>query len=151
MSVLRTCVFSSAGFFATLLAAGTSLADEAYVCDGGRLVYVKLGELEHLKRTDPCIAGYYGLEIGKGTAAEKQVADKPGSDGVRNEVPEGGAEKGLALEREALAQSKAVVAAIPAVASAKPKKAVIAAPADFRNVLIINATPGTESIFRHER
>jgi hypothetical protein len=34
-------------------------ADEVYLCDGGRLVYVKFGELEKLKRTDACIAGYF--------------------------------------------------------------------------------------------
>lgn len=52
-----------------LVAAGAALAggflvegaraDEAYVCEGGRVVTVKPGTLEHLKATDDCIAQYY--------------------------------------------------------------------------------------------
>lgn len=34
-------------------------ADDAYVCDGGRLVYARPETLEKLKQTDPCIASYY--------------------------------------------------------------------------------------------
>lgn len=40
-----------------------ALADEAYVCEGGRIVYVAFGDLERLKRTDACIAAHYGLQI----------------------------------------------------------------------------------------
>ena len=39
---------------------GAALADEAYVCEGGRVAYVRFGELEAMKRKDPCVAAYYG-------------------------------------------------------------------------------------------
>jgi hypothetical protein len=57
----------------------TARADEAYVCDGGRIVYVKFGELERMKRQDPCIAAYYGMTVA-GTQA-------PAGDIVRVPAP----------------------------------------------------------------
>jgi hypothetical protein len=60
MTVIR--LFATA--FVALLAGWlveSARADEAYVCEGGRIVDVKLGELERLKREDACIAQYYGL------------------------------------------------------------------------------------------
>jgi hypothetical protein len=44
--------------------AGRALATQAFLCEDGRVVYVKFGELEQLKRTDPCIARYFGLTAG---------------------------------------------------------------------------------------
>ncbi|MFX4412571.1 hypothetical protein ABTA43_20190, partial [Acinetobacter baumannii] len=40
----------------------TARADDAYVCDGGRLVYARPETLDKLKQTDPCIMQYYGLK-----------------------------------------------------------------------------------------
>lgn len=58
MSILKGCIIA-----ALALAAGAVVerahADEAYVCDGGRIVYVKPGELELKKQQDACIAGYF--------------------------------------------------------------------------------------------
>jgi hypothetical protein len=34
-------------------------ADEAFVCEGGRIVYVKPGQLETVKQADPCVARYF--------------------------------------------------------------------------------------------
>lgn len=43
----------------TLLITGNATADEAYVCEGGRVVYVRFGELESMKKSDACIAAHY--------------------------------------------------------------------------------------------
>ncbi|MBL8565416.1 MAG: hypothetical protein JNM89_06860 [Hyphomicrobiaceae bacterium] len=38
-------------------------AEEAYVCEDGRVVQVRIGELDRLKRTDPCIAAYHKMKV----------------------------------------------------------------------------------------
>lgn len=152
-----------------------AIADEAYICDAGRIVYVKPGELEHLKRSDPCIAGYYGLTVeapsksedGKATSQARETnastaaVTKANGRMSKSVGRLGPAEKGLALERDALAAIKQAdpIAAKPAVErSSEPLKTAIGRkskapgpPADFRNVVIINAAPGTDPIFRHEK
>jgi hypothetical protein len=129
------------------LTAGPAVADEAYVCDAGRIVYVKPGELEHLKRTDPCIAGYYGLKIEEkaATAAGRGPATTQRATTERTD-----AAKGLALEREARAALVAETEkAEPSAVAAKQAASRPRVQTDYRNVLIINAEPGT--IFRHDK
>ncbi len=59
MSIVKGCIIA-----AVALAAGAwveaARADEAYICERGRVVYVKPGELETMKLQDPCVAGYFG-------------------------------------------------------------------------------------------
>ena len=50
-----------------------ALADDAYVCDGGRLVYARLETLEKLKETDPCIAMYHKGETARGAPPSAQL------------------------------------------------------------------------------
>ncbi len=58
MSLVKGCVV-----VAVALVAGSwadpARADEAYVCDGGRIAYVKPGQLDAMKQLDPCIAKYF--------------------------------------------------------------------------------------------
>lgn len=36
-------------------------ADQAFLCEGGRIAYARgTADLERLKATDPCVAGYFG-------------------------------------------------------------------------------------------
>jgi hypothetical protein len=142
-----------------LVAAGghAARADEAYVCDGGRIVYVKPGQLEHLKRTDPCIAGYYGLSVGDGTQSAHTNSQATSSELVEELML--GAENGLKLERDAMTalagkenRDKPQPAAFVVPKPAPVKKiAPAAAPADYRNVVILNAAPGASAIYRHEK
>ncbi len=52
---------------ACAMSAARADAAETYVCEGGRTVTVEFGALETLKRTDACIAGYFGLSVEGGT------------------------------------------------------------------------------------
>ena len=45
---------------AALSAASPAGANEAFLCENGRIAYVEFGALELAKKTDPCIAGYFG-------------------------------------------------------------------------------------------
>ena len=54
----ETLLVLGAVIAAMLALALPALADESYVCEGGRIVTVGFGELEKVARTDPCIARY---------------------------------------------------------------------------------------------
>jgi hypothetical protein len=113
MTVVKGCIIA-----AIALAAGAwaemARADEAYICEAGRVVYVKPGQLETMKRDDPCIAKYF----------EQTPNVKPAA--------------------------RAVVAATPAAAVAVSSRTPDPV-ADFRNVRIINAGPGSDAWFQHRR
>jgi hypothetical protein len=123
-----------------------AFADEAYLCDGGRIVYVKLGDLERMKATDACIASHYGLTIAAPPAAAAQPV---ATDAARTQAPAKPAPPALSLTTisevatpvRAARQQSAATAARPAVAHPAT---------DFRNVTVINAAPG-ENVFRHAR
>jgi len=112
MTIIKGCIIA-----AIALAAGawveSARADEAYVCDAGRVVYVKPGELETKKLQDPCIARYF----------ETAPTAKPAA--------------------KAPQQAEATP---PAVQPRAPEPVN-----DFRNVRIINASPGSEPWFQHRR
>ena len=55
-------VVSATGVALTAVPA-PSRADEAYLCAPDKVVYVSTADLPKLKRTDPCIAAYYGLRL----------------------------------------------------------------------------------------
>lgn len=117
-------------------------ADEAYVCDAGRLVYVKHGDLEKMKLSDPCIASYYGLPFPPAPkTAAKDTEPLPATTGKAkvsfNAGPESGSNPGQPKRR----------AGTP-TQIATPQQAPIAAQdTDFRNVHVINASPGEDEWF----
>lgn len=151
---------------------GGAIADEAYVCDGGRVAYVRFGELEAMKRKDPCIAAYYGAADGAVADGTPQDADRAidrvDAPGPLPVVRTAGT-KGVVATRKVAAPT---LEALPQMA-APPRQAqlrkvassgaaggvaerVVAPPlahpeTDFRNVRVINAAPGESTVFRHLR
>jgi hypothetical protein len=142
----------SVGFAVTVSAAALSFstipvrADEAYLCGPDKVVYVAVENLELKKRTDPCIAAYYGLkvdasvEVGSAavsapeklekTASSKSVVAglKPLSDA---EIPDPVSKK---LERQA---------------SLEPPRATPGT--DYRNIKILNAASSDDAWYRHTK
>ncbi|MEQ1696788.1 MAG: hypothetical protein ABL901_13195 [Hyphomicrobiaceae bacterium] len=141
--------------FSTTLTTNVAYADDAYVCDGGRLVYARPETLEKLKQTDPCIQLFYrnNQPIAAAPApAQLAPAVSPAAPSApvataKNKAP---AAKPAPLKNERNATAKTA----PAVSeTAKPAvaKPVESAPGtDFRNVRIINAPAGPE-FFHHTR
>lgn len=148
---------------------GEAVADEAYVCEGGRVAYVRFGELEAMKRQDPCIAAYYG-EVAEGADGALDVSaaeSRPGerADGALPIVRTTGSR----LPASARANAAPVLKNLPRLATppgpvatqrlaaVKPgNRAPVPPPVahpetDFRNVRILNAAPGEAEIFRHAR
>lgn len=169
-----------AGFAAALalpvlvtVGAISARADEAYVCDGGRIVTVRVGELEAMKRKDPCIAAYYGIKADASSASPSMSAPAPAPVAVVEPplparrpspvMPASAALPQQAAQPHPVAYSGDVVT-VPRVVPvafryAAPRRAgnietpqaAAAAPVDFRNIPIINAVPGEPAVFHHAR
>jgi hypothetical protein len=117
------------------------LADDAYVCDGGRLVYARPETLEKLKQSDPCIAGYFKFQSAPVAAAPQTpgAADPTVSpQGIVKDLP-----------KAKLLQGKSADAGSTSPQRATPPEAT--AGTDFRNVRVINAPSDSPSIYLHVR
>lgn len=115
---------------AAIAMATSGLADESYVCDDGRIVTVRFGELEKLSRTDDCIAKHLAR---RGAAALQPVAQPlPLPPTAAVDVP-------LPVRKPAIAIAAAGAAAATAAAAA----------ADAADRLATHAA-GTEVIVHHE-
>lgn len=131
-------------------------ADEAYLCDDGRIVKVPFGKLEEMKRTDACIAAYHGLTVGGAQPLETgAIPPAPPASAEPSAVP-------AAVDSAALMMPSAPAGQRPAAALHKktPLPTVVnrarvipraAAGTDYRNVVLLNAAPGTSSVYRHDR
>ena len=144
--LLRGSIAALAFALSTLTGSPNARADEAFLCGTDRVVYVKPGELEALKRTDPCIASYFGITLQPSAASPATVA-APGSSPVPPvqfktlDDPEAQASN-AAPRRLQLAQ-------VGAVASVHRTPPVAAPGTDFRNVRLINGGPGSDGWYRH--
>ncbi|MDX2289029.1 MAG: hypothetical protein NW217_09440 [Hyphomicrobiaceae bacterium] len=135
------------------------LANETFVCEDGSIVTVLPGQLEAMKRTDPCVAAHYGIR--RGGEDQRGAAPPPAPAPVASFAPADAplperkpndeiADKLRALESpDALARSTRDVPLSVAAGGQSPGAS--AAPSDFRNVYILNAPAGAERYFRHTR
>lgn len=153
--------------------AGSAKADDAYVCDSGRIVYVKLGSLEQMKRTDPCIAAHYGIELNPAkTLAEpaadvaeietvvepqrRQDDDVPAMALVRTGSEPRHAKIGARIHPDAKKHkgqgTVQLVGTVGRIVERAPPAPPLAHPeTDFRNVRVLNAQPGDSALYRHLR
>jgi hypothetical protein len=121
-------------------------AAEAFVCGPQEIIYVERQDLEHMKRTHPCIASHYGLMI----SDQPDLSQPAGFDQGRG--PEQGQLPALVLRQlndtPSLKPRGHVMAERHAARSAPP----VAAPGtDYRNVRVINASSPEDAWFRHGR
>lgn len=164
-----------------MLAAATSLfavaevarADDAYVCEGGRIAFVRHGDLERVALTDPCIAAYAarrrdasprGAGAASGAALVTHASDEPplpvrrpqlsASTPVSRQPVEPPPHATAVLPDQLTPRVTPVVfpsGAAPRWAPAAGSGTGDVGNIDFRNVPIINATEGSPRIFRHLR
>jgi hypothetical protein len=119
-------------------------ADEAYLCEDGRIVKVAPGKLEDLKRTDACIAAYYGLKI---DAAARKREPRLETGAI---APPAANPASQARPAPAARQAPHAAAMTPAVKQPAPAPRASTG-TDYRNVVLLNAGPGSPAVFRHER
>ena len=135
MSVIKRCVIAAVALTAGAIA-GTARADEAYVCDGGRIAYVRPGELEIKKLQDPCIAKYFEItQTAKPATARAAIASP-----AVTPVSQTAAGTPVTLPTAPVHKT-----GVPT--NAAPARADLPA-GDYRNVRIINAAPGADAWFR---
>lgn len=139
MSWQYKCLFFCLGLF---LASGmdAARADEGFLCEGGRIVYVTFGELEKMKLTDACIAGYFGLKVAPATAAGFKTWENPAKIApiaLRS------------LQDPDLAHKAGASRIRLAAVRREPPKA--AEGTDFRNVQVLNAASQSQAVFVHAR
>ncbi len=124
-------------------------AAEAYLCEGGRIVYVAIDQLEVMKRSDPCIASYYGVTLNSPTDTAHSVAVADIETAAPAPLP---ASQGIRTPRDMRAADKAGNrTAISKRQPAERKPLRAAEGTDYRNVHVINAASPDVSLFRHER
>ena len=160
----------SAGFAVTVsslamgFASGAARADEGFLCGPDKIVYVAPGQLEIKKRSDPCIAAYFGLTAEAVVTPQKTLpappAAKPapaaGKAGAHATVDASvpAPERAPALNLKTLTQvDKPVrdVAVIERQAALRPAVAVSVPEADYRNIRVINAAAPERQWFHHDK
>lgn len=129
-------------------------ADEAYLCEGGRVVKVPFGKLDELKRTDACIAAYYGLKVE--TAAPLETGTIPPSSPTvstpaipltAKAAPPEGARPAAGLP----VPPAPTPATVRQAKAEKPSPPRASTGTDYRNVVLLNPEPGAPAVFRHDR
>jgi hypothetical protein len=159
---MRTCRWLAAGILLASAAGHVpASADEIFVCEGGRLVRVDVETFETLKRTDPCVARYYGLEIAAAPPPAPAAA-KVSETGALPAPPPSQAARPASDTAEVYRSALAATGLVPGrhvrrgegaaqgerAATSKPDR--IDVPGDgYRTVAIINAGPGEPALYRH--
>ncbi len=124
-------------------------ADEAFLCGPDTVVYVKSEELELKKRTDPCIARYFGLTVDSAAAAV--TAEKAAPTASRQADAAVMAAKDVVLKSlQAPETAERVTPPLPE-RSAALQPPVAAPGTDYRNVKVINASSAADQWFKHTR
>jgi hypothetical protein len=151
---VKVCLFALGFLAATGLNAAR--AAEAFLCEGGKIVYVKIAELEKMKRIHPCIAGYFGLSVDKdGTdldpeaRTKAQTAVQPSETASSVEKSPPGIPVALRPLRDPELSHRGEKARTRVASSPEPPRA--SEGTDYRNVTLLNAGSASEAIFRHER
>ncbi|MDX2257401.1 MAG: hypothetical protein NW205_00640 [Hyphomicrobiaceae bacterium] len=159
----RTAVMFAVTIAAAILTAKVTRADETFVCADGSFVTVLPGQLEAMKRTDPCVAAHYGITL----PARGATPPVPGATALAPPLaPEASyapreaplPERAPPRPADAIADKLRSIGAGDALDPTSPDAEAVAMaaarkgqPSDYRNVLILNATPGSERYFRHVR
>jgi hypothetical protein len=133
-------------------------ADDAYICDGGRMVYARPETLEKLKASDPCVAAYWRLNEAASPASEpapatgpQTLAGPPAAKPAGKPVQRPNLRDALTGPDPATGPRAKPAATTPTAKSTdRPAPPASAANTDFRNVRVINAEDGPE-FYRHDR
>lgn len=122
-------------------------ADEAFLCGPDTVVYVKPEDLEHKKRTDPCIARYFGLTVESAPLPRESM--QPAGHGPTATAKSKPAE--IAFKSLQAPETAERVSPPALERSAALRSPVAASGTDYRNVKVINASSPADQWFKHTR
>jgi len=137
-----------------------ALADELFICEGNKNLRVPLDKLDHMKRTNACVAAHYGLEITKETMASTtrdarlhkllsgpvRVHKKP----VKGKsVPSKAATTVRTLPAKSTASKVSAEVKVYKRGEALPIEEIAAEPSDHRNIKVLNGKTKPEKWYRH--
>ena len=129
-------------------------ADDAYLCDDGKIIKVALQDLDWMKRNNACIAAHFGLPSPTAIVPPlpvqrvKFVPKKPKNLQIAAIDPQSSRPAQPKPASSKKRQSAKLVAQPKMVT--KPK--AVEFPAEkpnYRDVIIINASPGAPRVFHH--
>ena len=124
-------------------------AADAYLCEPDNVVYVELENLEAMKRSDPCIASYYGLTVAPKPVAKPEAPPRSSQPARVAPLP------APILGRRPRLVSDELVAPSPLAVSKHRVEPSLALPVvaadgtDYRNVRVINAHATSDAWFHH--
>ncbi len=151
MSRAMKIVLFAAGFLAAT-GIEAARAAEAFLCADGRIVHVPFGKLEEMKRTDACIASYFGLTIAPAPGSSASPRAEPVTPASSVPAPaRPAAAPAVALRRLDPQEPPSTRPLKPRVVADVGRPVRAADGTDFRNVVILNAADGAPGIYRHER
>lgn len=130
--------------------ARSARADEAFLCGPDTVVYVKPSELELKKRTDPCIAAYFGLKVDEGAKAPPSEPTSNAAKPSRKPAAEAAQPAPVELKRLPEPERERSTRAVEE-RSASLSPPMPAPGTDYRNVRIINASSPGDEWYRHVR
>lgn len=133
--------FGALTLLSVLLIGGVTKAraDQTFICEDGSQVTVLPGQLELMKRTEPCVARHFGLQ----PEPQQPAAPPPSWAPMDAPLPDRKPEVEIAGFTVPDEQGAGHMTA--------PPKAKAEVKSDFRHVHIINASPGSAQFFEHKR
>ncbi len=121
-------------------------ADDAYICGPNTIVYVKLEDLEAKKRSDSCIAAYYGLKIEAPAAPARTAKATVSPSSIAQPA------RTIAAELKPLDMSELPSRVTPKVERQAALAPALTAPGtNYRDIRVLNATSSADAWFRHQK
>lgn len=146
MPKIKAVLISLSAYLTTSVFPNTATAEQAFVCDKGRIVYATMRTVEILKKTDACVAKYFGLTV---KPQETQKIPLPIRKPLITQLPLKPSTISTTYSDDTAEKNSTVVSAGPAKQITR-QIPTPAAPVDFRNIPIINAKPGSTAVFKHK-
>jgi hypothetical protein len=148
MSKFNTIAAGVAGLAGAvfLIAATPAEADQSFVCKDGSAITVAPEQLAEMKRTNACVASYYGKTIAPKKAPKVENKSAKSSAGKAKARVKLRATKQVKRSRSNKNSHAQLMISAHRPSGSTPTTAVNT---DYRNVRILNAKPGGRAVYIH--
>ena len=138
-----------------------AIADELFICEGNKILRVSLSKLDHMKRTNACVAAHYGVEIQAKKTTSAGVKTRPHKllsgptrvykkpDKKTKSAPVKAATTVRTLPAKSRKTKALAEVKVYKRGEALPIEDVAAEPSDHRNIKVLNGKTKPEKWYRH--